>query len=922
MPTKVDVWPAGGGKMGERIRTHDWAATPLGPLAEWPQSLRTAVDIMLASPGPVSILWGAERTQLYNDAYIPIAADRHPVILGRSAAANWVDAYADFLGPLLDRVYAGEAVVLNDQVVPLCTASGEGVDERVFTATFSPIRDETGAVAGAFHPLVETTERVRADATHRESEERHAFLLRLSDALRAQTDEAGIGRVCTQLLAEHMRIDRSYLSRFWPDEDRASIGSEYRRPDLTPITGEFRPSDFPNTIRHLETEPLVIRDTASDPNLSDRDKAALLAGDLAALIAVPLREGDWKVVWCLTVATTSPRNWTRNDLVLLEEVAERVWVAIERARTEAARHESEERFRAIAQTIEDVFYMTNIEQDVLEYISPSYERVWARSAAELLTDVRSFVGTIHPEDHPKYFDNKARQMRGESVADEYRILRPDGEMRWIYDRSFPVPGAVGTRAAGIMSDITERKRTEERLRESEERYRLAIEAYQGGVSEYFPQTEEVWGSSTYSQLFGEAPAEGPRRLDHFYARIHPDDLERTRQAVASLLAGQKKLLDVEYRARHTRGHWIHLWTRAVALRAEAGEASRIIATTVDVSKRKRAEAALRESEERLRLALDVGRLATWDWDLVTGVIRWNDEHYRLLGYEVGEISPSYEAWIGRIHPDDREATVAALARAREERAAYVKEFRYLLPDGSTRWCAARGRFFYARRGKPVRMIGVTEDITERVQAEEYQRLLLSELQHRVRNTLAVVRSIARRTAASSETIEDYTAHFDGRLNAFARTQAAVTRDPSGGVDLETLLAEELMAHGAREGGQVHLDGPSVRLQPKAAEMLALAVHELTTNAVKYGALSTPVGRLDIGWAIDGDGDDRRLTLRWAEDLAGRPVMPPRRRGFGFEMLERTLAYDLGAETHLDFTETGLRCIIGLPLDSRVGHADI
>src|SRR5262245_55034543 len=141
------------------------------------------------------------------------------------------------------------------------------------------------------------------------------------------------------------------------------------------------------------------------------------------------------------------------------------------------------------------------------------------------------------------------------------------------------------------------------------------------------------------------------------------------------------------------------------------------------------------------------------------------------------------------------------------------------------------------------------DVTAITRAEERQRLLLAELQHRVRNTLGVVRSIARRSAETSSSVEEYAAHLDGRLNAFARTQALVTRDPEGGVDLEYLVVEELLAYNAREGEQVRVSGPRVRFQPTAAETFALAIHELAPNALKYGALSQPTGRVDISWRI-------------------------------------------------------------------------
>ncbi|MBR0776554.1 PAS domain-containing protein [Bradyrhizobium diazoefficiens] len=210
------------------------------------------------------------------------------------------------------------------------------------------------------------------------------------------------------------------------------------------------------------------------------------------------------------------------------------------------------------------------------------------------------------------------------------------------------------------------------------------------------------------------------------------------------------------------------------------------------------------------------------------------------------------------------------------------------------------------------------DVTAITRAEERQRLLLAELQHRVRNTLGVVRSIARRSAESSATVEEYAAHLDGRLTAFARTQALVTRDPEGGVDLEYLVVEELLAYNAREGEQMRVSGPTVRFQPKAAETFALAVHELATNALKYGALSKPSGRLEISWRIDESADPPQLLFEWRE-RGGPVVSPPPRQGFGTELLERTLAFELKGHTTISFSPSGLACLIAIPLSKRTFH---
>lgn len=213
------------------------------------------------------------------------------------------------------------------------------------------------------------------------------------------------------------------------------------------------------------------------------------------------------------------------------------------------------------------------------------------------------------------------------------------------------------------------------------------------------------------------------------------------------------------------------------------------------------------------------------------------------------------------------------------------------------------------------------DVTAITRAEERQRLLLAELQHRVRNTLGVVRSIARRSAETSSTVEEYASHLDGRLNAFARTQALVTRDPEGGVDLEYLVIEELLAYNAREGEQMRVSGPKVRFQPKAAETFALAIHELATNALKYGALSRPTGRIEVTWRIDESTEPAELLFEWRE-RGGPHVSPRLRKGFGTELLERTLAFELKGQTTMVFNPAGLQCTIAIPLSKRAFHTPV
>ena len=223
----------------------------------------------------------------------------------------------------------------------------------------------------------------------------------------------------------------------------------------------------------------------------------------------------------------------------------------------------------------------------------------------------------------------------------------------------------------------------------------------------------------------------------------------------------------------------------------------------------------------------------------------------------------------------------------------------------------------------VRLIGgIGEDITERRQvvqrlreSAERQRLLVAELQHRVRNILTVIRSVFSRTLEAGESIEEIAQHFIGRLDSLARTQVLVTQSASGLVDLENMIRDELLSVGASDDSGVTIEGPDVFLRPKEAEALGLAIHELTTNSLKYGALNAAGAKLQISWSIGEDqGEKRRLDLTWQEQGVAAVPLYPARYGFGSELIKEALPYRLGAQTAFELRGGGVRCTISLPLE--------
>lgn len=241
-----------------------------------------------------------------------------------------------------------------------------------------------------------------------------------------------------------------------------------------------------------------------------------------------------------------------------------------------------------------------------------------------------------------------------------------------------------------------------------------------------------------------------------------------------------------------------------------------------------------------------------------------------------------------------------------------------------------------RDGKITHIIHELSDLTDRVNAIFFsgepmdaadlrvvampERYFLSEWQHRFRNALAIIRSIAKRTADNAETVRDYQSHFDGRLGAYARVQSLIARNPNEGVDLGIMVAEELRGQGAQEGRQAEISGESVFLPLKTGESLGFAIHELATNAMKFGALSYPDGKVRVSWRVEGPEDARTLHLEWEESCGkGAKIEAPAHRGFGLEFLEQSLPYDLDADVALDFAPEGLRARLAVPFGRGAGR---
>jgi PAS domain S-box-containing protein len=328
-------------------------------------------------------------------------------------------------------------------------------------------------------------------------------------------------------------------------------------------------------------------------------------------------------------------------------------------------------------------------------------------------------------------------------------------------------------------------------------------------------------------------------------------------------------------------------------------------------------ASLREGEERLRLAVGAGRFGTWETELATGITSRSARTIEILGFPADQTASPVEDWGARIHPDDRGRVLAAWDQVATGRLpGYRLEYRFLRPDGTWRWLESTAAVVRAdpAGGAPLRLAGTLRDITERRAAEERRELLTREVNHRARNTLAIVQAILRLTRAPDA--ETFARLVEGRIAALGRAQSLLAAERWTGAPLATLVRDELTPFGgteeATEAGvaRLTLDGPALRLRAEAVQPLGMVFHELGTNAAKHGALSTPAGRVAVSWQVDEA--KALLRIHWAE-TGGPPPGFPQQRGVGSRVIEATVGGQLGGSVERRWPAEGLSCDIVLPL---------
>jgi two-component system CheB/CheR fusion protein len=410
-----------------------------------------------------------------------------------------------------------------------------------------------------------------------------------------------------------------------------------------------------------------------------------------------------------------------------------------------------------------------------------------------------------------------------------------------------------------------------------------------------------------AEIFNITAGDEGRSITDFTHRLDYDGLPADSEEIL------RTLIPIEREVHSQNGSWFLMRLRPY--RTVEDKIEGVVVTFVDVTQRREAEEALRTSEERLKLARQASDLGMYDYNAKTQRCWWDQRARALWDMDVNEQVTMDLVW-SRVHPDDRDTARIAFEEALDPNGdgVYSAEFR-LRPDhpGDERWIKANGKAFFSGAGsgrQAERLVATIQDITDHKAWEASQRLLLNELSHRVKNTLAVVQAMARQTMRQAKNPKSALVAFEGRLNALSRSHDLLVTHNWRGAELSTLIRSQIGGQVTEDHDRVTLDGPSLILPAHLATPFGLLFHELATNASKHGALTTETGTVRLTWGLHQKGEKRVLEVVWSEMGGSRPNAAGK-PGFGSYLIEHGLP---GAKVTRTYRDDGLVCMIEVVLD--------
>ena len=551
----------------------------------------------------------------------------------------------------------------------------------------------------------------------------------------------------------------------------------------------------------------------------------------------------------------------------------------------------------------DMLIVAGLRDGLFRRVNPATCRALGWSEEELVS--RSFRDLIHPDEVDGVEAAVEALMEGQTdIRAEYRKLRKDGSYFWTewHGGYFPEEELL----YGIGRDITERKQTEAALAAAQAERTAVLESIGDGFCSVDAEWRVTYANARVAALLNRTPEAMRGQL---LSELIPKE-QRTELAPLTALfertMADRQQRDFEYFSQSQRR-----WLSARIYPRDDGGLSIYVR---NITERKQMEETLRASQMHFEAVANLVPDLLWRGD-PDGTPIWTNE--RWVNYNGAPVTVLRDRGWGLIHLDDVETSRASFEAGFRNKRPISCEYRIRRRDGAYRWFLARVRPLLDSNGAVTAWFGSATDIDDLKRAQGQQELLIAELQHRTRNLLGIVRSVAAQTMAGSTSLDDFAERLNSRLSALSRVQSFFSQNVEMG--LCELLRAELAAHGIDPNEpRVVLDVSPFELPTSSVQPLVLGLHELTTNALKHGAFATPSGRLAVRCWMETETERPSLKLEWRESGVAMPDHgKPVRRGFGLDLIERGLPYQLGATTNVSFSPDGLVCNLVLPLAKAV-----
>ena len=574
--------------------------------------------------------------------------------------------------------------------------------------------------------------------------------------------------------------------------------------------------------------------------------------------------------------------------------------------------ESEARFRATFENAGVGVVLVGPDGTFLR-VNDSFSRILGYSIHELETT--SFQKLTHPDDLEASLSVLKKILAGEadSYCIEKRYTRKDGGIVWANLNVGCVRKADGAvdYFISLIEDITERKEAEGKLRKSEQGIRELLGALPAAVFVTDAEGRITYYNQAAVELWGRRPQLGKDRWSDlarpFSADGKPARLADCPTEIALRLG--KSVRGLEAILERADGTRIPVVPYPTPLRDATGAIVGVVNMTVDISERQQAERTLAERNAQLALAGQAALVGSYVYDVNKDTIQISEGYATIHDLPEGTTETTIREWRSRVHPEDLARAEwlreQAFAQRRKEDNA---EYRIILSTGELRWIERRGVISYGRDGRPQRVVGVNIDVTERKRAEQHQHALNAELDHRVKNVLATVSAIIAQTQEVSNSRAEFVTGLNSRINSLARTHELLSESNWRGASLAEIIRRELAPY---TRGNTEAGGPSITLKAEATQAVATVLHELTTNAAKYGALSNRSGRVSVRWRWQQNGPRDRLVIEWMES-GGPPVLAPSRSGYGTSIIRELIPFEFGGAVELSFATEGTRCRLEIP----------